>query len=52
MISDPLSLEKEDLKSIIEWLEKSSISSEEIYQFLINYGIDTNKLNELLNPGE
>ncbi|MDI9540482.1 MAG: CvpA family protein [Bacillota bacterium] len=52
MISDPLSLELEDIKSIIEWLEKSSISSEDIYQFLINYGIDVDKLNQLINPGE
>ena len=52
MISDPLSLELEDIKSIIEWLEKSSISSEDIYQILINYGIDVDKLNQLINPGE
>ncbi len=52
MISDPLSLDTEDIKSIIEWLKKSSISSEDIYQFLLNYGLDVNKLNQLLNPGE
>jgi len=52
MISDPLSLDVEDLKSIIEWLESSSISSEDIYEFLINYGIDVEKLNKIINPGE
>lgn len=52
MISDPLSLDVEDIKSIIEWLESSSISSEDIYEFLINYGIDVEKLNKIINPGE
>ncbi|MGI6581224.1 MAG: CvpA family protein [Erysipelotrichaceae bacterium] len=52
MISDPLSLEVEDIKSIIDWLKKSSISSEDIYEFLINYGLDVDKLNQILNPGE
>ncbi len=52
MISDPLSLDTEDIKSIIEWLKKANISSEDIYQFLINYGLDIDKLNQLINPGE
>lgn len=52
MISDPLSLKEEDIKSIIDWLKNNNISSEDIYDFLIKYGIDTNVLNKMINPGE
>lgn len=52
MISDPLSLETDDLKEVIDWLKRSKVSSDEIYQFLKNYGIDAKKLNELIKEIE
>ncbi|MDO4377581.1 MAG: CvpA family protein [Erysipelotrichia bacterium] len=52
MISDPLSLKEQDVQSIVDWLKRSHISSQEIYDFLMKYGIDTNLLNKLINPGE
>jgi len=52
MISDPLSLETDDLREVIDWLKRSKVSSQEIYDFLKNYGIDTKKLNELIKDIE
>lgn len=52
MLSDPLSLDSEDIANIIKWLERSKVSSDDIYQFLLKYGIDTNVLNDLINSGE
>ena len=49
MLSDPLSLTEEDLTSIVTWLNKSKLSGEQISEFLIKYGIDANKVNELIN---
>lgn len=48
MISDPLSLTEEDIKSIIDWLSKSKVSSETIREFLTGYGIDVNVINNYL----
>lgn len=48
MISDPLSLTEEDIKSIIEWLSKAKVSSESIREFLTGYGIDVNVINNYL----
>lgn len=52
MISDPLSLKEEDVKSIINWLKTNQLSSQEIYDFLLKYGIDANVLDQLINTGE
>ncbi len=52
MISDPLSLKETDVESIITWLESNKLSSQEIYDFLLKYGIDTDMLNKLINTGE
>ncbi|MBQ1341856.1 MAG: CvpA family protein [Erysipelotrichaceae bacterium] len=49
MISDPLSLTEEDLQNITLWLKKSKLSSDQIREFLVKYGIDPNKVNELIN---
>ena len=49
LISDPLSLTEEDLKSVTLWLKKSKLSSDQIREFLIRYGVDPNKVNELIN---
>lgn len=51
MLSDPLSLQEEDLKEIIEWLNNSKISADSIKDFLQGYGIDPNTVNELLGNG-
>jgi uncharacterized membrane protein required for colicin V production len=51
MLSDPLSLTNEDLDSIISWLQRSQLSSEQIRDFLTGYGIDVNQVNELLGNG-
>ena len=48
MLSDPLSLTEEDLKSIVEWLNASKLSGEQIKNFLKEYGIDINKINDLI----
>ena len=48
MLSDPLSLTEEDLKSIVEWLNASKLSGEQIKNFLQEYGIDINKINDLI----
>ncbi len=48
MISDPLSLTEEDIKSIIAWLSKAKVSSETIREFLTGYGIDVNVINNYL----
>ena len=48
LISDPLNLNDEDIKSIIDWLSKSKLTSEQIRDFLSGYGIDVNKINEYL----
>lgn len=52
MISDPLFLKEEDVKSIINWLKTNQLSSQEIYDFLLKYGIDANVLDQLINTGE
>ncbi len=49
MLNDPMSLTEDDLSSIIKWMENSEVTSEEIYDFLIEYGIDTNEINDLIN---
>ena len=48
LLNDPLSLKKEDVQSVIDWLEKSKLSDDQIRDFLENYGIDANEINELL----
>ena len=48
MISDPLSLTEEDLQSIVKWLNNSKLSADQISDFLVKYGIDPNKVNELI----
>ena len=48
MISDPLSLTEEDIKSIIEWLSRAKVSSDTIREFLTGYGIDVNVINNYL----
>ena len=48
MLSDPLSLTEEDLQSIVKWLNNSKLSADQISDFLIKYGIDPNKVNELI----
>ncbi|MBR2826508.1 MAG: CvpA family protein [Erysipelotrichaceae bacterium] len=48
MISDPLSLTEEDIHSIIDWLSRSKVSSDTIREFLTNYGIDVNVINQYL----
>ncbi|MBR0138153.1 MAG: CvpA family protein [Erysipelotrichaceae bacterium] len=50
LFSDPLSLDQEDLKNIVEWLEKAKVSSEDIQKFFENYGIDVDRINEFFNP--
>ena len=52
MLSDPLSLQKEDISNIINWLKRSQVDSQQIYDFLLKYGIDTEVLNSLINSGE
>ena len=52
MLSDPLSLQKEDISNIINWLKRSQVDSQQIYEFLLKYGIDTEVLNSLINSGE
>lgn len=52
LLSDPLSLDKNDLKSIIDWMQSSKLSSDQIRDFLNGYGIDTNTINELLGNGK
>ena len=52
MLSDPLSLQKEDIANIINWLKRSQVDSQQIYDFLLKYGIDTEVLNSLINSGE
>ena len=50
LFSDPLSLDQEDLKNIVEWLEKAKVSSEDIQKFFESYGIDVEKINQFFNP--
>ncbi|MGN1398780.1 MAG: CvpA family protein [Erysipelotrichaceae bacterium] len=52
MLSDPLSLQTEDIANIINWLQRCQVDSQEIYDFLLKYGIDTETLNSLINSGE
>ena len=52
MLSDPLSLQKEDISNIINWLKRSQVDSQQVYDFLLKYGIDTEVLNSLINSGE
>lgn len=49
LFNDPLSLDREDLKSVIDWLKKAKVSSEDIAAFFEKYGIDVEKINDLLN---
>ncbi len=49
MLSDPLSLTEEDLTSIVSWLNNSKLSRDTIREFLVKYGIDPAKVNELIN---
>ncbi len=51
MISDPLSLQKEDLQEIVDWLNNSKLSADQIKDFLNGYGINPNTVNELLGNG-
>ncbi len=48
LLSDPLSLNNEDLKSVVDWLKNSKLSADQIKEFLNSYGIDVNTINELL----
>ena len=48
MISDPLSLTQDDIHNIIDWLSRSKVSSEAIREFLTNYGVDINTINQFL----
>lgn len=48
VISDPLSLNDSDLKYFVEWLKKCKLDVEKIREFLTNYGIKPEKINELL----
>lgn len=52
MISDPKSLETDDLKEVIDWLKRCKITSEGIESFLKNYGIDPKKINDLIKDIE
>ena len=47
-----ISLQKEDISNIINWLKRSQVDSQQIYDFLLKYGIDTEVLNSLINSGE
>ena len=49
MLSDPLSLTEDDLTSIVSWLNNSKLSRDTIREFLIKYGIDPAKVNELID---
>ena len=49
MLSDPLSLTEDDLTSIVKWLNNSKLSRDTIREFLVKYGIDPAKVNELIN---
>ncbi len=49
VLSDPLSLTEEDLTSIVSWLNNSKLSRDTIREFLIKYGSDPAKVNELIN---
>ncbi|MBQ1826635.1 MAG: hypothetical protein II126_01560, partial [Erysipelotrichaceae bacterium] len=50
LFSDPLNLTQEDLKNIVEWLEKAKVSSEDIQKFFESYGIDVDQINQFFNP--
>ncbi len=52
MLNDPMSLTEDDLQSIIKWMENSEVTSDEIYDFLLQYGIDTNEINDLINSDD
>ena len=48
VISDPLSLTDEDLKYFVEGLKRCKLDVDKIRDFLTNYGIKPEKINELL----
>ncbi len=48
LVSDPLNLTEEDINNIISWLNKSKLTPEQIREFLENYGLDVNQVNDLL----
>ncbi len=47
-INDPLSLTDEDVANLVEWLQDSQLTSEEISEFLETYGVDVDTINETL----
>ncbi|MBR5049255.1 MAG: CvpA family protein [Erysipelotrichaceae bacterium] len=49
MINDPKSLTEDDLHNIIDWMKINKISADSIRDFLTNYGIDIDYINQLLN---
>ena len=52
LVSDPLNLTQEDITNIVGWLSKSKLTPEQIRDFLENYGLDVNQVNDLLGNNQ